>query len=131
MKKPAVKEMPDVDLKTTHPASDKEHHERVLAKARQAAHISAAVGYKKSGEVVKAMLELSKALEDNSICRTPAVVAHTKDELQDLYRLHLANTEQPPNFATLLQLQEMLAISISEAELIEKEFLHSPGAFAI
>ena len=75
--------------------------------------------------------ELSKALVNNSVCRCPATVAHTKDELHALYRLHLTNTEQPPNFGTLLQLQEMLGISQEEAERLEIAVLRSPGAFAI
>eukprot|EP00983_Pelagomonas_calceolata_P122340 1160898-Pelagomonas_calceolata.AAC.3 len=47
---------------------------RVLAKTRQAANIQNAATYQKAGEITKAMLELSKALNNNSVCRTPAMV---------------------------------------------------------
>lgn len=77
------------------------------------------------------MLELNKALAANSICRTTAVVVHSKEELTGLYRLHLLNTPQPPEFSTLLQLQEMLGINAAEAESLENEVLRSPGSFAI
>lgn len=48
-----------------------------------------------------------------------------------LYRLHLQNTEVPPNFAILLQLREMLAISEADAEQLEVEVFESGGAFSI
>lgn len=117
VKKPAVFEELDVDV-AVKSSSDPLHHQRVLAKARQAAHIRNAIAYQKTGELIKAMLELNKALASNSICRTPAVVTHTKDELVNLYCLHLAHTEQPPHFATLLQLQEMLGITQDEVRLL-------------
>jgi hypothetical protein len=103
----------------------------VLAKARQATCIQNAVAYNKAGEVTKAMVELGKALGHNSVCRAPANVSLSKDDLQGLYRLHITNTEHPPNFATLLQLQEMLGMSQEEAERVEMEVLQTPGAFAI
>jgi len=48
--------------------------QRVLAKTRQATNIQSAATYHKAGEITKAVLELSKALNNNSVCRTPAVV---------------------------------------------------------
>jgi hypothetical protein len=127
---PAVREQPDVDAAVV-ASDDPKHHQRVLAKARQATHISSAVSYNRAGEFTKAMLELNKALAENSVCRAPAVLTYSKAEMENLYRLHIRNTEHPPNFATLLQLQEMLGLSQVEADRIETELLNSPGAFAI
>jgi len=53
--------------------------QRVLAKTRQAVNIQNAATYHKSGEVTKAMLELSKALNNNSVCRTPAMVMLSRE----------------------------------------------------
>lgn len=130
--KPAVREEEDADARTSRSeVYDPRHHQRVLAKARQSTHITSASSYQKSGEFTKAMLELNKALVENSVCRAPALLSHTKDEMADLYRLHIRYTEQPPSFATLLQLQEMLGLTQEEAEHIELELMKSPGAFAI
>jgi len=118
----------DLVVKTS---DDPHHHQRVLAKTRQAAHIANAAAYQKSGEITKALLELNKALVANSVCRTRALVTLTREELHKLYCLHLQHTEQPPNFATLLQLQEMLGLSQEDAAKLEMEVLNSPGAFAI
>ncbi len=74
------------------------------------------------------MLELQKALADNSICRAPAVLSYSKEDMADLYRLHIRSCEHPPLFATLLQLQEMLGLSQEEAEKIELELMTIPGA---
>jgi putative N-acetylmannosamine-6-phosphate epimerase len=52
-RKAAVKEEPDIDLvvSTSAAAADPLHHQRVIAKTRQAAHISSAVAYNRAGEV--------------------------------------------------------------------------------
>lgn len=126
----AVQE-PAPDADAEYAREDPRHHQRVLAKARQATCISSAVSYQKAGEVTKAMLELHKALQHNSVCRAPATTMHSPEEVADLYRLHLTTTEHPPNFATLLQLQEMLGMRQDEAARIEVEVLSMPGAFAI
>lgn len=47
VKRPAVVEEPDADLQPLHSTDDPQHHARVLAKTRQAAHISNAVAYTK------------------------------------------------------------------------------------
>jgi len=120
-----------MDLQAPLHPEDPRHHQRVLAKTRQAANIQNAATYQKAGEITKAMLELSKALNNNSVCRTPAMVMLSPEDLAGLYRLHITNTEHPPNFATLLQLQEMLGLSQEEAERVEIEVLQTPGAFAI
>lgn len=130
VKVPAVQEEADIDL-AVQTSSDPLHHQRVLAKARQANHISSAVSYSRAGEVIKAMLELNKALMANAICRTPVVINHTPEEMTNLYRLHILNTEQPPNYAMLLQMQEMLGLDPKTAEAIEKEVLQGAGAFTI
>ncbi|GFH05543.1 uncharacterized protein HaLaN_00023 [Haematococcus lacustris] len=119
-----------MDLVSTR-QTDPVHHQRVLAKTRQAVQIASAVKYNKAGEVTKAVLELHKALASNSICRTPAIVNVSKSDLAALYKLHITHTEQPPQFATLLQLQEMMGLSQQEAEEIENAVLRSPAAFSI
>ncbi len=52
-------------------------------------------------------------------------------QLQELYRLHVANSEMPPQFSTLLQLRELLAISDKEAERLEAEVMESGAQFSI
>jgi hypothetical protein len=107
-------------------------YQRALASSRQQACIHKAVALQKGGEPVKALTEISKALTDNSICRCPLNDGHhSKEELQDLYKLHLRYGDVPPNYAILLQLQEMLTLSQDEAESIELEVLQAPNAFSI
>lgn len=53
--------------------------QRVLAKTRQAANIQNAACYQKAGEITKAVLELSKALNNNSVCRTPALTTLSRE----------------------------------------------------
>lgn len=132
VKRAAVREQaPERDLVVRPGSDDPHHHQRVLAKTRQVAHIVNAVAFQKAGEITKALLELNKALVANSVCRTPALVSLSKENLHRLYCLHLTHTEQPPNYATLLQLQEMLGLSQQEAEKLEVEVLSSPASFAI
>jgi hypothetical protein len=52
-------------------------------------------------------------------------------QLMDLYRLHLKNGSVPPNFATLLQLREMLGLSPSDSEMVEEEIMTAGEAFSI
>ena len=49
----------------------------------------------------------------------------------DLYRLHLKNGAVPPNFATLLQLRELLGLSPKESEMVEEEIMTAGEAFSI
>jgi len=44
--------------------------------------------------------------------------------------MHILNAELPPDYATLLQLQEMLGISPQSAVKIEKDIFHT-DAFTI
>ena len=102
-------------------------------------------------------MELKHALEENGIARGPLLSTNTDKKdvrhsslhcclikaflkcLQPLfgvqrlrlYRLHLQNTEMPPNFATLLQLREMLSIPEADAEELETEVFESGSAFSI
>jgi hypothetical protein len=80
----------------------------------------------------RAMVELHLALEENSICRCPLLAGHqTHDELTGLYKLHIQNTEVPPNFAVLLQLRELLGLAADESEELESQVLHEAQAFSI
>ena len=47
------------------------------------------------------------------------------------YQLHLANTELPAKYSTLLQLREMLAIKEGDADALEQEVLGSGSSFSI
>jgi hypothetical protein len=78
------------------------------------------------------MVELHLALEENAICRCPLLAGHqTHDELTGLYKLHIQNTEVPPNFAVLLQLRELLGLAADESEELESQVLHEAQAFSI
>ena len=102
----------------------------------------------------RAIVELKHALEENAIARGPLLSKNTdKNDVSfsaawlqakqmcitadscmqrlRLYRLHLQNTEMPPNFATLLQLREMLAIPEADAEQLETDVFESGSAFSI
>ena len=48
-----------------------------------------------------------------------------------LYQLSIRSGEVPPNWATLLQLQELLGISQDEAERLELEVVESNASFSI
>lgn len=111
---------------------DPEAYQRALARSRQSSCIQKSVAFMKSGSAARAMVELGKALQENGIARSQYVCSHTTAaDLAGLYRLHLQNTEIPPNFAVLLQLREMLGIPKSEADNIESEILRTPSAFSI
>lgn len=133
-RKAAVKEADEAMLVLPpSPEQDPRAYQRALAKTRQAAHITAAIAFHKCGEPARAFMELQRALQENSICRSPLLAGHhTLADIASLYKLHIKSSEeQPPAFAVLLQLQEMLGISQDEAEKMELEVLHAPGAFSI
>lgn len=114
------------------PEQDPRSYQRALARSRQAAYVTKAMAYSKAGEPARAFMELARALSENSVCRSPLRDGHhTKDELVELYKLHIKYSEVPPNFATLLQMQELLGLDQDEAERIELEVLQAPGAFSI
>ncbi|GIL84731.1 hypothetical protein Vretimale_14477 [Volvox reticuliferus] len=131
-RKPAVIETDEVLPLPPSPQQDPRSYQRALARTRQAAAVAKALAFLKTGEPARAYMELGRALSENSICRSPLLDGHhIKDELVELYKLHLQNAEVPPNFATLLQLQEMLGLNQDEAEKIELEVMQTPGAFSI
>eukprot|EP00201_Polytomella_parva_P000323 CAMPEP_0175087052 /NCGR_PEP_ID=MMETSP0052_2-20121109/29610_1 /TAXON_ID=51329 ORGANISM="Polytomella parva, Strain SAG 63-3" /NCGR_SAMPLE_ID=MMETSP0052_2 /ASSEMBLY_ACC=CAM_ASM_000194 /LENGTH=136 /DNA_ID=CAMNT_0016359343 /DNA_START=344 /DNA_END=754 /DNA_ORIENTATION=- len=107
-------------------------YQRALARTRQAAYVNKAVSFLKSGDPARAHMELTRALVENSTCRSPLLDGiHTREEITALYRLHLESSEVPPNFAVLLQLQELLGLPQEDAEKIESEVMQSPGSFSI
>lgn len=134
-RKSSVKEADEALLASIlpNPEQDPRAYQRALAKTRQAAHITAAIAFDKAGEPARALMELQRALQENSICRSPLLSGHhSVSDLADLYKLHIKSSEeQPPAFATLLQLQELLGIAQDEAEKMELEVLQAPGAFNI
>ncbi|EFJ47719.1 hypothetical protein VOLCADRAFT_91767 [Volvox carteri f. nagariensis] len=131
-RKSAVTETDQVLPVPPSPQQDPRSYQRALARTRQAAAVSKALAFLKTGEPARAYMELGRALSENSICRSPLLDGHhTKAELVELYKLHLQNAEVPPNFATLLQLQEMLGLNQDEAEKIELEVMQAPGSFSI
>lgn len=114
------------------PQHDPQAYTRALARSRQSCCIQKAVAFMKGGSTARAMVELVKALNENNIARSQYVCTHTTPvDLLELYRMHIQNTEFPPNFATLLQLREMLGIAKDQADLLEKEALQTPSAFSI
>ena len=67
---------------------------------------SAAVSLRNSSFTSRACASSATALDVNEACRCPLREGmQCKDDLRDLYKLHLKNTAMPPNFATLLQVK--------------------------
>lgn len=103
-----------------------------LARTRQATAVHRAIGFMNAGSSTRAMVELRRALHENSVCRSPLLSKnHSKKELENLYRLHLQNAEVPSDFATLLQLRAMLQLDFEEAERIEAEVMQQGAAYSI
>eukprot|EP00877_Chromochloris_zofingiensis_P008509 jgi/Chrzof1/3911/Cz13g13040.t1 len=126
------KKLPEPWPEVPNPQADPKAYQMALARTRQALDVQKAVAYMKAGEPARACVELHRALDENGICRSPLLDGHqTKDELMELYKLHIANTEVPPSFATLLQLREMLGLTATEAEKLELEVLEAGAAFSI
>lgn len=78
--------------------------QRSQARARMSAHIARAVDLCRRGENIKAQQQLLLALSENDLCRAaPLDGTHSKDEMGDLYRLHIRYTEATPCSGTLHQ----------------------------
>lgn len=52
-------------------------------------------------------------------------------QMLGLYKLHLENTELPPNYAQLLQLRDMLELDAAEAEQLEADVMSNAAQFSI
>lgn len=103
-----------------------------LARTRQAVAVHRAIGFAASNNTARAMVELRRALHENSVCRSPMLnTQHDAAQLQILYRLHLENTAQPADFATLLQLRTLLDLDFDVAEKIETEVMEQGSAYSI
>lgn len=103
-----------------------------LARTRQAVAVHRAVGFLHTGNTARAMVELRRALHENSVCRAPLLnTQHGAEEMQQLYRLHLQHTAQPADFAILLQLRTMLDLDFEVAEKLERELMEEGSAYSI
>ena len=103
-----------------------------LARTRQAVAVHRAIGFLSGNDTARAMVELRRALHENSVCRSPLLnTQHEVEHLQQLYRLHLENTAQPADFATLLQLRTLLDLDFDVAEKIEKDVMEQGAAYSI
>lgn len=123
-------ELPEpVELPLT---SDDPSYQKALARSRQAVHVQKAVFFRKAGEYSRAMIELGRALQENGVCRSPLLCGQIpREELLQLYTLHLNSVEVPANFAILLQLREMLGLTRKEAEQLEEQVLAAGETFSI
>lgn len=111
---------------------DSKEYKAAVARVRQAVSVQKAVGFMDASRPAKAIVELKQALMANGLARGPLLHSrHSKEDHLKLYRLHLENTEVPPDFAVLLQLREMLSISEADAEKLETEVFESGSAFSI
>jgi len=52
-------------------------------------------------------------------------------QLEDIYRLHLQNSELPLQYANLLHLKQVLGLSDEKAEGLEEELKGTAYAFSI
>jgi len=126
------KKLPEPWPEIPQPDGDPKAYQLALARTRQALYVQKAVSYMKAGQPARCLVELHRALDENSICRSPLLDGHqTQEELQDLYKVHLKNTQVPPNFAVLLQMREMLGIKPETAEAIEEDVMHADATFSI
>ncbi|KAK9803989.1 hypothetical protein WJX72_011066 [[Myrmecia] bisecta] len=131
-KQAAVPPQPDPDVGQLGDPSDTKEYQKALARTRQAVSVHKALGFMTAGTPARAMVELKRALNENAIVREPLLNArYEKKQLQDLYRLHVQNSEMPLQFSTLLQLREMLALPDNEAEALEAEVMNSGVQFSI
>lgn len=103
-----------------------------LARTRQSVAVHRAIGFLNGHNVARAMVEIRRALHENSVCRSPVLNSQLEaTDLAKLYRLHLENTAAPADFATLLQLRTMLDLDFDEAERIEKEVMEQGAMYSI
>lgn len=110
---------------------DSKEFEIVLASVRQVVTFQRALQSMWEGDTVRAMVELHRVLEENAICRTPLnLTNYTQEDLEDMYRLHLQNSELPLQYATLLHLKQVLSLSDEKARELEDE-LKSTASFSI
>ena len=113
-------------------AQDGREYRMALARTRQAVAIHRALGFFNSNNTARAMVELRRALHENSVCRSPLLnTQHEAAQLQQLYRLHLENTAQPADFATLLQLRTLLDLDFDVAEKMERDVMEQESAYII
>lgn len=126
--RPTLEPWPEVPR----PDADPRAYQLALARTRQALNVQKAVAFMKASEPSRAMVSLHRALEENAICRSPLLGGHlARGELRGLYKLHLLHTPVPHDFATLLQLRELLGIGAAEGEAIEAEVLEAQAVFSI
>ncbi|KAK9821709.1 hypothetical protein WJX81_000480 [Elliptochloris bilobata] len=131
----AGKEAPDfhepVDTFQQNPQESQEY-KVALARTRQAVSVQKAIQLKNEGSQARAMVELERALQENSICREPMFSGlHDAREIRELYQMHVRSTTVPPNYAVLLQLRDMLELPARDAEALEAEVLGSGASFSI
>lgn len=111
---------------------DGREYKMALSRTRQAVAIHRAIGFLNTKNTARAMVELRRALHENSVCRAPLVNAqHDTQQLQELYRLHLENSSVPPDFGILLQLRTLLDLDFDLAEKIEREVMEQGSAYNI
>lgn len=129
--RPAAKPTASPQMSQGH-HQDSKDYKIAVARTRQAVSVQKAIGFMDASSPAKAIVELKHALEENGVARGPLLSTNTdKHDRLRLYRLHLQNTEMPPNFATLLQLREMLAIPEEDAEQLETDVFETGSAFSI
>lgn len=97
-----------------------------LARTRQAIYVQRSIGFMNTGNPARALVEVERALKENAICRSPLLsLRYSDEEIGKLFRLHLQNSDFPPEYATLLQLREMLNIDPDDADRIEMEVMEN------
>ena len=103
-----------------------------LARTRQAVAVHRAIASMNAGNVSRTMVEIRRALHENSMCRAPLLNNEwSRADRVALYRVHVQNTSVPPDFATSLQLRTLLDIDFDDAENIEREIMEQGSAYSI
>eukprot|EP00898_Chlorokybus_atmophyticus_P006114 jgi/Chlat1/6503/Chrsp45S05985 len=105
-------------------AQPSEGYEQALARIRQSTMMDRALAFLRARNDARCVVELDRALEQNSICRTPVMSSiYDQQDLYELYRIKLRTSQDgfPSDFGVLLQLRKMLVISDEDAEVIEEE----------
>ncbi|CAK0755418.1 hypothetical protein CVIRNUC_002373 [Coccomyxa viridis] len=111
---------------------DSKEYQLALARTRQAMHVHKAAAFMNTSNSTRAVVELQRAMQENSVARCPVLGAqHEGGTMSNLYRLYVSDTEMPAKYSTLLQLRELLDIKEQEAEHLEAEVLGSSSSFSI
>eukprot|EP00899_Mesostigma_viride_P012008 jgi/Mesvir1/20808/Mv07910-RA.1 len=114
------------------PAQNSYGYDMALARIRQSTCLDRAFQNMRSRNDIRCLVDLERALEQNSICREPILPGvYSSEEVEEIYRLYLRSTGGPPDFGKLLQLRDMLQLSQVRARALEESVQTDDSSFSI